>query len=152
MGLLVFLLASLQGFLFAQEDGIYYKYPFKQFCEVKADGYKEVLTLLYRNIKYPPIARENELHGLVEVIVFYDLKSGFKLFVDGEFQVLVGEVKEKAEKVFSDMEPKGLEKFVTQFDVLFELEHLGFSNPEEVDDSTIYVKSIKPIIRHSKSH
>lgn len=120
-----------------QSSGFYYKYDFRTYLNSKTVNSNEYVQLLQDRIKYPAIAKENEIEGKLECLL---INTG-----DNESQIIVKKQGLKSKKedfnefylpyfifereiqiAFHKVDAKMLidnqEKFISEFSIVFKIE------------------------------
>ena len=136
----------------AQESGLNYKYSFKEFCINKTDGYKFVLKQIYSNMRYHPIARENEIEGSVILSIQHSRSNGLDVYCKSSegHRLLCEYAIQDLTNIFSDIDYDKTENFLTSLEVIYD----SIDTEKKIAAKTkepIILKAIKPTILHSHS-
>lgn len=138
----------------AQENTACYEYlSLKTFLATKIENDTNFVKQIYRNVKYPPLARENEIEGKIEVILMNHESEGFEVIILNQplvFHSLEGQIK----TALSNLKIDQAVPFVTRFYIIFSLDaarypremykkfHLGLYN----DNTFNIVEYILPMV------
>lgn len=153
--------------LLGQETGFYFKYDFHHFLETKSTDKEKYLQNFKKNLRYPPISRENNLEGALEFLVISSgndelelilrtskIEGGLVELKNNQLQFAAEIFKEAVQKVFEETNAKFLkenkEKYLTSFTVLFDM--LPFEKDKRIYkqyDFVIQGDEIKLEIKHS---
>ncbi len=167
--ILIFLITIIYSqFIIGQSSGFYYKYDFKSYLVSKTQNPNEYFQKIQENIKYMPIARENEIEGKLEfllvnngnneseiILKHHGLRSKIESFNENYLPYLgfEAEVRLAFEKVDDKLLINNTEKFMTEFSILFEIESSNSSSKEERDaDFIIKGKRVEKGQKSKVSH
>lgn len=140
----------------AQKNTDCYEYlTLKEFMETKIKSDTSFVRQIYTNVKYPKVARKNEIEGKIEIILISHKNKKFEVIVLNQ-PLLFFNLESEIQKALTSLNVNQKIPFLTRFYIIFSLDklryprekykqfHLGLYN----DNTFNIVEYIVPEIYH----
>lgn len=123
---ILFFLLLGSNIISAQNTDCYEYLTLKEFMETKLESDTNFVMEMYKNIKYPPVARENEVEGKIEVILMNHEYERLEVLILNQ-PLLFHSLEQEIQAALSNLKINQEVPFITRFYVIFSLDGLRYS-------------------------